>query len=327
MFVRAPPACAGAGGRPQSPPSGLLPPGPPVATGGARRAAGLATLANMNRLDLALPLVAVLAVACGDDTTAMTSGTETTAETTTGTTEGPSTAGPTTAPNTTTNSPTTPNPTATDTDVTTSGPDPTGGPGQCGVEGDTVRAELVEVGREPSPDCAPLEFTGTRTSGPKGPAWELDGCPCGDNCLVPEPWTFKVEAPAAWLPVMPACPRIVVDRVSDFGGCRFAAVSIWDLEAPGAPAVYHAGHGVAPTAAAAAELSITPITVATCECPGCCDSAELWDLQFDFAGQQLSLAEGEGAAIGAHNLINFQSHRTGVCDAPLAAHWAIRKPG
>jgi hypothetical protein len=303
-------------------------------------------------------MFAVVAVACADDTTAMTSGSEASTTTTTAgpdTTTGPTTTdaqtttseptgastittvttASTTEPATTTEPVTTTDPTtATTTDPTTpsttepatdgtTDPETTGG-GVCGVEGDTISAELAQMGKPVA--CGPLEFTGTRISPQKGPVWQLDGCACGDNCLIPDPWTLSVSAPAAWLPLMPACPRIVVDRVEGFGGCQFAAISVWDLQAPGEPAVYHAGHGLSPTQAGAAELTVTPKSVETCDCMGCCQPAELWDLQFTLGGADVSLAEGESAPLGQRNAINFESHHIGLCDAPLDVHWAIRKP-
>ncbi|MFZ6183010.1 hypothetical protein [Nannocystis pusilla] len=313
----------------------------------------------MPRLELALSMFAVVAVACADDTTAMTSGSE--ASTTTSTAGPDTTTGPTTTdaqtttseptgastittittagttePATTTDPGTITDPTtATTTDpttpsttepatVSTTDPETTTGGGVCGVEGDTVSAELAQMGK-PVP-CGPLEFTGTRISPQKGPVWQLDGCACGDNCLIPDPWTLSVSAPAAWLPLMPACPRIVVDRVQGFNGCQFAAISVWDLQAPGEPAVYHAGHGLAPTQAGAAELTVTPHSLDTCDCMGCCQPAELWELQFTLGGADVTLTEGESAPLGQRNAINFESHHIGLCDAPLDVHWAIRKP-
>ncbi|MDC0675216.1 hypothetical protein [Nannocystis radixulma] len=312
----------------------------------------------MPRLELALPMLAVLAVACADDSTAVT-----TADTTTSTatdagtdsnTPSPTTTAPdptastittATATDGTTTTPGTASDTATvtsdptvSTDPTATGPgttepgttattdtsDTTTGSGVCGVAGETVAAELVHVGKPAA--CGPLEFTGTRISDQKGPAWQLDGCACGDNCLVPDPWTLNVQAPGPWLPLLPACPRIVVDRAEGFGGCQFVAISVWDLAAPGEPAVYHAGHGLTPTQAGSAELTITPQSIDTCDCEGCCQPAELWDLQFSLAGADVTLSEGESAALGQRNAINFESHHSGLCDAPLDAHWAIRKP-
>ncbi|PCC67335.1 hypothetical protein SAMN02745121_07017 [Nannocystis exedens] len=309
----------------------------------------------MPRLELALSIFAAAAVACADDTTAVTTGSEasTTAPTTgPDTTTGPTTAdaqtttseptGPstitgvttttatdsTTGPVTTTDTATTTDPTTASTTepatVGTTDPETTTGGGLCGVEGDMISADLAHMGK-PAP-CGPLEFTGTRISDQKGPVWQLDGCACGDSCLIPDPWTLSVSAPAAWLPLLPACPRIVVDRVEGFNGCQFAAISVWDLQAPGEPAVYHAGHGLAPTQAGAAELTITPHSVETCDCMGCCQPAERWDLQFSLDGADVTLGEGESAPLGPRNAINFESHHIGLCDAPLDVHWAIRKP-
>jgi hypothetical protein len=301
----------------------------------------------MTRLELALPLLAALAVACADDSTAMTIGTETTAATTSSSSSDATSEGPTSAPDPTsigtlttgpdpttgpepTTATVTSDPTATTTQPgTTTEPETTTtettGGGACGVDGPDVGAELVHVGK-PDP-CVPLEFTGTRMGDEKGPVWQLDGCPCGDNCLVPDPWSFTAQGPAEWFPLLPACPRIVVDRIPGFGGmCQFVAVSVWDLEAPGQPAVYHAGRGFTPTGAAAGELTITPHSLQTCDCEGCCQPAELWDLQLTLGGADITLGEGESGALGQRDAINFESHHSGLCDAPPDSHWAIRKP-
>jgi hypothetical protein len=295
-------------------------------------------------------LLLALLTACGDDTTTTSfGGSSSTDPGTTGqSTVDPTTDGPTTDPGTTNNPTTAGTGTSTTTTGTTdttdttgvpgtsnttettgpdtTGPDTTGttgGSGVCGVEGEHITAELVHVA-EPAP-CGSLEFTGQLVSDPKGPAWMLDGCPCGANCLKPDPWTLTMTAPGEWLPVLPACPRIVVDRQQGKGGCEFVAISVWDGQNPDLPALYHAGRGFQPTVAAAKELTLAANSVEQCDCDFCCDAPELWDIDVDHLGAKATVAEGATVPLGKFNFRNFESHTTGLCDAPLDVHWALRQ--
>lgn len=279
--------------------------------------------------------IVLLAAACGDDTTTTSFGGTSTGEPgTTGPGTGePTTAGPTTEP--TTDATTQPG-----TDTATTGPDTTGpgtasttepgttggttgGAGLCGEEGESIHAELLHVGD--APPCGPLEFTGQLVSDPKGPVWMLDGCPCGADCLQPDPWSFTLTSPAEWLPVLPACPVIVVERVMGFAVCEFASVSIWDAQKPDEPAFYHAGAGLSPTQAAAEELELARSTVETCDCDFCCAAPELWDLEFTHLGAKATASEGATVPIGGFTAVNFESHLSGLCDAPLDVSWVLRK--
>lgn len=301
-----------------------------------------------------------LAAACGDDTassSASASGTESTGAS--GTTGGGATTGDATAttsgPATTSASGTTTDGTSDGTTAAASSTDPTGatsttsttgdttgepgtsgstgepgstggstgGAEQCGVDGEDIDAVLVH-GDGPAP-CGPLEFTGQLVSDPKGPAWVLDGCPCGANCLKPDPWSFTMTAPLDWLPVLPVCPRIVVERQMGFGVCEFVGVSIWDNQAQNAPAFYHAGHGFQVVAAAQKELKVAESEVKTCDCDFCCSSPILWDIAFDHLGNQATVAEGQTAALEKFTAINFEAHSSGICDDTLAVHWAVRQ--
>lgn len=300
-------------------------------------------------------LLLLALAACGNDT-ATTGATDGGSSGTTGaaasTTDGPATTDPSGAttgePGTTSASATgttdategpatsaSTDPTAT---TTTTGPGTTGEPGtgtsdgssgttggvqQCGVDGEQVDAELLHDG-EPNP-CGPITFTGQLVSDPKGPAWMLDGCPCGANCLKPDPWSFTMQAPLDWLPVLPVCPKIVVERQMGFGVCEFVALSIWDEQQVNAPALYHAGHGFQVVAEAQKELKVSDVAVQTCECDFCCGPPELWDIAFDHLGNQVTLAEGDSAVLDKFTAINFESHSSGICDAPLSVHWALRQ--
>jgi hypothetical protein len=298
-------------------------------------------------------LLALALAACGDDT-ATTSASGSTGDTSgaststsggptsgdpTATTGGPGTGSATggatetsttgvstdatTSPGTTTEPGTTGEPGTTTSSTGDSSSGTTGGVQQCGVDGEQISAELAHVA-DPI-QCAPLTFTGQRVSDTKGPTWMLDGCPCGANCLKPDPWTFTIQGPADWLPELPICPKIVVERQMGFGLCEFVAVSIWDDQQPNAPAFFHAGHGFSVVAEAQKELKVMEVPVQTCECDFCCGPSELWDLAFDHLGNQVTLAEADSAVLDKFTAINFESHSTGLCDAPLSVHWAVRQ--
>jgi len=274
-------------------------------------------------------LACLLLVACGDDT--VTTSFADTGGTSSASGSSSSSAGPTaTSAHTgevSTAASLTDGPTGTSGPVTTTLDSATGdtaatsgGPDACGVPGEIVDAVLEHVGL-PAP-CGPLEFTGQRISDPKGPSWMLDGCTCGADCFQEDPWTFALTLPADHLPELPECPRIVVDRAEGFGGCEFVAVSIWDAMTPAAPAFFHAGRGFTATAAAQAELALSDVVRASCPCEGCCGDGLLWAIQFDLLGQQAIVDEGETQVLGAHRLVNFESHSSGLCDAPVGVHWA-----
>lgn len=298
----------------------------------------------MPRAYLALSLLALVPLACGDDTASTAGATDATSTAST-TDTSTSTAVPTTDVPTTGGGPGTITGITTDTTTgeTTSATGPTSdpgtsvgptsdpgttteGPGVCGVDGPHVAVSLVQIDEPPSP-CGPIEFTGTRISDEKGPVWMLDGCACGQNCLIPDPWSLNVSAPPEWLPLIPECPRIVVDRAMAFGGCEFTGISVWDLADPNAPAVYHAGHGFSPTQAAQGELELASQSLGTCACDGCCGPDELFRLHFDMGGMVLVLDEGESGKLGAHDVINLESHQRGLCDASSDVHWVVRRPG
>ena len=324
----------------------------------------------MRTLILAL-LPGLLLAACGDDTATTLGATDgTTGTTTTATTASPtgdtpasptgdSTGEPTTAA-TDSGDATTADPTATSgttgttgtdssttgTDSSTTGTDSsttstdsstgdssstgdTGMSGICGADGPEVDALLVHDGEDPG--CGPLEFTGTNSLLEPGPSYALDSCPCDANCLIPDPWTFTMTAPADWLPgILPACPRIVVERAKSKQGCQLVGVAVWDTsEPPGSPAVYHAGHQLGPIAAVLGQFDTASAVVEECECENCCNVPARYDLTFTALQSELTLAEGASGLLGDLNLgyeiTNFQSHLSGLCDDPAAIDWVARR--
>lgn len=207
----------------------------------------------------------------------------------------------------------------------------TGGGGLCGQEGPEIDADLVHVGNPMA--CGALEFAGQNPAPGVGPVYELDGCPCGANCLKPDPWTLTLDVPLDWLPgILPACPRIVVERQMGKGGCELVGVAIWDAQEPdGAPAVYHAGSLLGPIAAAQDELTIKEVVIEECECDGCCNAPTLLDLEFTALKSTTTVPEGQTGVLGdkdlGYDVINFQSHYSGICDDSPDIDWVARRTG
>lgn len=320
---------------------------------------------------LILALFPALLVACGDDTVALTetgdsstagTGTEPTSDPTTPTSD-PTT--PTTSPGTSVGSDsatatstsatstvtTDPTVSTVTTDVTASASDTTaetstttgdtstttgdtdtgttGGVMGCGMDGPEIDANLVHEGVPQ--DCGAIEFIGTNASDSSGPVYTLDGCPCGANCLKPDPWSLTLDMPLEWLPgKLPACPRVVVERQKSKQGCELVGMAIWDSQEPAdAPARYYAGSLTGPLAAAAGQLKVEEVVAEECVCDNCCGVPTRLDLKFSALGDSATVAEGQQGSVASnqfsYDIKNFQSHLTGICDDSPHVDWVMRR--
>jgi len=197
------------------------------------------------------------------------------------------------------------------------------------MEGPEVEAQLVHVGVDPG--CGVVEFLGTNTGDSAGPVYDLDGCPCGANCLKPDPWTLTLDLPKEWLPgKLPACPRIVVERQKSKQGCELVGVTIWDTQdADPPPARFHAGSLLGPIAAAQGELKTAEIVAEECDCDFCCGVPTRLDLEFSALGDSLTLAEGGQGTLAnneyGYDVKVFQSHLSGLCDDSPRIDWVMRR--
>ena len=269
----------------------------------------------------------------GDDNSASEAHTDTTAapQTTTSasaTAEPDTTGGTTTAADDTTTSP----------DDTTTSPDDTTGGVMLGCDfiGPELDAILVHDGNPPPP-CGTFVFDGGQNINmDAGPVYHLDGCPCNSDCFAPDPWTFTLVVPDEALPaIMPVCPRIVVERQMSKQGCELVGVSIYEAENDDWPHPYYvAGSLLGPPAAAAADLGVEQHSVEMCDCDGCCNPPERYDLEFTVKGDifddpTLTLAENSDGKIAddlldAHYAVyNYQSHYSGICDDSPAIDWVV----
>jgi hypothetical protein len=200
----------------------------------------------------------------------------------------------------------------------------------CDLDGPELDAILVHDGKPPPP-CGTLEFTGQNVVMSPGPVYALDGCPCNSDCFAPDPWTFTLMVPPDNLPQqMPVCPRIVVERTMSKQGCELVGVTIYELDNDDIPVPWYIAGSLLGPPAAAPDLELEQTTVETCaDCPGCCNDGERYDLEFTFFGDMLTLAEGEEGVLDHpdpafhHNVTNYQSHSTGICDASPAIDWIV----
>lgn len=234
----------------------------------------------------------------GDDGTPGASATNTTTETTGGTTEGT-------------------------TEGTTDG---TTGGDLCAFPGsETVFADLKDLSEKVV--CGKLLFNGTVGS-KKDQTWELDNCPCDSECFVEDPWTLTVDVPPGLEPQLPACARIEVVTVQGFAPdtCELVSMTIWDTtgDINNKEPFYAAGRTL--------DYSAPPFAVkgnllGECECDFCCGKSEAYDLTFSVGDAQITLAEATMGSIDGEPEVeahNFQSHLSGLCDAPPDVHWLMR---
>ncbi|MBL8968965.1 MAG: hypothetical protein JNK56_00205, partial [Myxococcales bacterium] len=204
------------------------------------------------------------------------------------------------------------------------------GAGVCGADGPVIEANLMH---DVAPECGPVEFVGQNQANSPGPVYMLDGCPCGANCLIPDPWLFTIDAPKDWEPgLLPKCPRIVVERQKSKKGCELVGVAIWDSQEPeGSAALYHAGSLQGPIQAAVGQIGIEPITVDECECADCCGVPTLLDLNFTALKTEALISEGQTGMLGdadlGYTVKNFQSHLSGICDDSPAIDWVAKRVG
>jgi hypothetical protein len=251
-------------------------------------------------------------VACnGDDTTNVDEvGTDSTDSTTESTTESGSTDASTddastdsTTDATTDTTDATTEDTTDATEDTTDSTETTGG-GECnGNDVVDVDIMLALVGSQSPPNgCSDHVFTGTRQGGGGG-NWTLDACPCGAQCLVPDPYTLTVITPEpSSLPDVPACPRIEIRRNAD---CEVASITIGEIDQPDGAVWIGSRENAEP--GTVPDLTVNDELVGICECIDCAPPT-LYQLGFETQGESLLLNEGEQGPVGDWTTYSFSSH-------------------
>ncbi|MCB9567268.1 MAG: hypothetical protein H6710_08680 [Myxococcales bacterium] len=205
--------------------------------------------------------------------------------------------------------------------TTSSGGDTTSGGGMaCAFEPtESFDASLVDLDK--GMGCGILTFDGT-VGVNMGGVWELDNCPCGNQCFVPDPWELTIDAPADLLPKLDVCAKIVLESKPGPvpNTCELVSITIWDTMKGGAPV--YAGGGA--PGYAVDNLAVAGTKIDTCVCEGCCDDGEIHELTFTVDGQESALAEASEGVLGGYGIHNLASHISGICDVPAAFSWVIR---
>jgi hypothetical protein len=185
---------------------------------------------------------------------------------------------------------------STDSDSTDSDSTDTGDPICNAADVEDIEISFSLIGSQaPAGACENFVFEG-QLEGGGGGTWNLDACPCGALCLIPDPYTLTLGLPdLAMQPSMPVCPKIAITR--DPESCAIVSVVIEDIVDPGR-AIYIASNQL-PAPAGETELDVGAETIGLCECVGDCEPPTLERLLFDWLGNPLELVEGESGTLVA----------------------------
>jgi len=219
----------------------------------------------------------------------------------------------------------------TSTGAASTGGSSSGGVVGCEWEGPEVEVTLVHEGAPPPP-CGTLEFVGRLTGPAEGPTYELDGCPCGQACDEPDPWSLVVTVPEpALLPAVPMCLRVVVQRSMSKKGCELVGAAIFtDPDASGLPTWVGASL-LGPIDAISSEIKVAALVEETCPCDGCCGTSERYALVVSALGDSATIPEAAAGVVSSggpeavsYTIHNLQSHRSGLCDASPAIDYVMQ---
>lgn len=119
--------------------------------------------------------------------------------------------------------------TESETDTTESETDTT--ESETGSEPESCTLPVVDIAfslvgaASPADSCEDYSFAGQHFGGNLGGTYNLDGCPCGASCVLPDPYTLTLDLPdPAMLPVLDACPTVHLRRDPD--SCEPASVTV-----------------------------------------------------------------------------------------------------
>jgi hypothetical protein len=122
----------------------------------------------------------------------------------------------------------------------------------------------------------------------QGGVWQLDACPCGANCLVPDPYTLTMVLPdAALLPDQVSCPKIEMVKNAD---CEVESIVIRDLDDGESPQ-WVGSH------AKSSPASLPQFTVEATNGTQCVDYQQ-YALHFSLGDDSLNLSQGQGGMLG-----------------------------
>ncbi|MFV8756228.1 hypothetical protein ACNOYE_37245 [Nannocystaceae bacterium ST9] len=208
----------------------------------------------------------------------------------------------------------------TETTETTDETTETTGGGMCNAD-DVVDLDITLglVGSQALPNsCNDHTFTGTLEGGGNG-NWNLDACPCGANCLIPDPYTLSIITPSLdTLPNVPSCPKIEMRRNAD---CEVVSIVISDLAQNEAPVWIGSREDIDP--GSVPELDASAELFGVCECPDC-DPPTLYDMRFDWEAESIVVSEGSTGVVADWDATVISSHHYEVGDVDWFA-WVMKR--
>jgi hypothetical protein len=198
------------------------------------------------------------------------------------------------------------------------------GDGMCNADDvEDVEIMLGLVGSQSPPNgCNDHVFTGTLENGGGG-VWNLDACPCGAQCLVPDPYAMTIVGAAVeMLPNVPMCQKIEIRRNMD---CEIVSMTISNLNDDEKPVWIGSREDVEP--GTVDELDVSSVLFGVCDCPDC-DPPTLYELAFDWQGDDLVLAEGDQGVLpasdGDWDVFSLSSHTREVAGTEHFA-WIMKR--
>lgn len=112
----------------------------------------------------------------------------------------------------------------TDTSESETGSETGSEPESCALPVVDIAFSLVGAA-SPVDSCEDYSFAGQHFGGNLGGTYNLDGCPCGASCVLPDPYTLTLDLPdPAMLPVLDACPTVHLRRDPD--SCEPTSVTV-----------------------------------------------------------------------------------------------------
>ncbi len=252
---------------------------------------------------------AILLAACGDDTTTA----DEVGESSTESGSDSSDSGSTESSDSSDSSSTETDSSSTETTETTGG-------GVCNADDvEDIDISLGLVGSQaPANGCSDYVFTGTLEGGGNG-NWNLDACPCGALCLIPDPYTLSIITPdLGMLPSVPTCPKIEMRRNAD---CEVVSIVISDLLQAEMPVWIGSREPTDP--GTVPELEVNANLFGVCECVDC-NPPTLYELQVDWDGESIVVAEGTADIVGGWTAYAISSHTYEVGDVDWFA-WVMKR--
>lgn len=209
------------------------------------------------------------------------------------------------------------------------------GTGAGGSDGPTLDPALCErmlearlgVGLDRDADGAypGAAFEGVVVASSSEGRWELDACPCGAQCIQPDPWTLSVDVEPGLGPELAPgmCLRAELIETGTASEPLPTAVVLWEQRGGDDVLLYVAASAVREPAALEGnlEVSLTPEAFADCD-EG---TATRFEARFRLGQHEAVLREGEAAPVGTSNYQAVLLQALSLPPEPrINADWVLR---